>query len=116
MICPECKSQQTCCKDSRLHKDYRRRRYMCMDCGTSFSTKESWYNYKIRVPHIIADNFLAKYLAIKYNTGNWTTSDLFAEAIKLLDAQLRYAYPSEEENRICAIAYLALIQLNKGET
>ena len=111
MICPNCKSYQTSCKDSRLHTTYRRRRYLCMDCGASFSTKESWHDFKkIPIPQI-SDNYLEKYLETLYNTGNWSTKTLYDEAIKELTDQLRYAYPTPEY-RVCAIAYLALLQLN----
>lgn len=110
MICPECKSNQTSCKDSRLHTTYRRRRYTCLQCGANFSTKESWHNFKTTIPQI-SDNYLEKYLETLYNTGNWSTKTLYDEAIKELTDQLRYAYPTPEY-RVCAIAYLALLQLN----
>lgn len=110
MICPKCNSTQTSCKDSRLHNTFRRRRYECLSCGARFSTKESWHNYTSTVPQI-SDNYLEKYLEALYNTSNWSTKCLYDEAIKLLTNQLRYANPSEEY-RICAIAYLALVQLN----
>ena len=50
-----------------------------------------------------------------YNTGNWSAQALYDEAIKELTDLLRYAYPTHEssEYRVCAIAYLALIQLKK---
>lgn len=111
MICPECKSNQTSCKDSRLHTTYRRRRYACLQCGASFSTKESWHNFKTTIPQI-SDNYLEKYLETMYNTGNWSLDVLLTEAIQILTDQLRYAYPTPEY-RVCAIAYLALIQLKK---
>ena len=112
MICPECKSNQTSCKDSRLHTTYRRRRYACLNCGASFSTKESWHNFRTTIPQRISEDYLEKYLKMIYNTGNWSIETLLKEAEQLLTDQLRYAYPTPEY-RVCAIAYLALIQLKK---
>ena len=116
MICPECKSNQTSCKDSRLHTTYRRRRYACLQCGARFSTKESWHDFKKIPISQISDNYLEKYLEkylkTMYNTGNWSAETLLKEAKQLLTNQLRYACPTPEY-RICAIAYLALIQLKK---
>ena len=112
MICPECKSNQTSCKDSRLHTTYRRRRYACLNCGASFSTKESWHNFRTTIPQRISEDYLEKYLEMMYNTSNWSAETLLKEAEQLLTDQLRYAYPTPEY-RVCAIAYLALIQLKK---
>lgn len=112
MICPKCKSTQTTCKDSRLHSTYRRRRYLCFNCGETFSTKEDWHNYTATIPKRISEDYLEKYLETLYNTGNWSAETLLKEALLSLEDQLRYAYPTNEY-RICAIAYLALIQLKK---
>lgn len=41
MICPNCKSEQTKTIDSRQFDSYRRRRYVCIECGERFTTKET---------------------------------------------------------------------------
>lgn len=42
MRCPYCSSYQTKCVDSRMEKaeTFRRRRYLCKDCGSKFLTFE----------------------------------------------------------------------------
>ena len=40
MVCPECGSENTYCKDSRQNKNRRRRRYQCADCNVRFTTVE----------------------------------------------------------------------------
>lgn len=42
MQCPYCRSYQTYCNDSRNNADgnFRRRRYVCKDCGMKFLTYE----------------------------------------------------------------------------
>lgn len=40
MICPNCGSDNTRCKDSRQLRENRRRRYLCSNCGDRFTTYE----------------------------------------------------------------------------
>lgn len=42
MICPNCGSENTKCKDTRQRPGCRYRRYHCHECGKRFSTKERY--------------------------------------------------------------------------
>ena len=42
MICPNCGSVNTKCKDTRQRPNCRYRRYHCLECGKRFSTKERY--------------------------------------------------------------------------
>ena len=40
MLCPKCNSYNTKCTDTVQYVGYRRRRYICKDCGCKFVSKE----------------------------------------------------------------------------
>ncbi len=42
MKCPICGSINTTVKDSRLDRGSRVRKYLCLDCGGKFRTREVW--------------------------------------------------------------------------
>ena len=42
MVCEKCKSANVLVIDTREHKNVRRRRYKCSDCGGRFSTLEGY--------------------------------------------------------------------------